>query len=219
MQCENGFSQFGVIIGFSEHPSIAADEFVLGHHYVWKRNGISVTVNKDGEYSVEFSGAILDPNTNKHIAPPENTTGTFFRFTKEGGWTVDDVKGESISLDKTNGQINILARSMNTTTSEGDYNLSTKGKTNVQATGNAIFNGAKVYVGKEGSTEPLVKGNELANALDLLVRTFLETPLIGQAGPFPCFLHPTIRGKLMAWKNTYGRKRTAPFLSRKGYVE
>lgn len=217
--CDNGRSQNGIILGLAEHPSLLADDKTLGHYYKWSFNGINQLINKDGEYSLEYSGAILDPGTNSYTAPSSNA-GTYIKLDKSGSFIADDAAGESIKLDKSGQQISISARQMTTNTTSGDWNLYTKGKSNVKAQGNAVFNsGNKVFIGNEGSTEPLVRGNILATALEQLANALLTPPLIGQAGPFPVMLHPVVRTLLLTWKSIYAQKDVSPFLSRKGYVE
>lgn len=217
--CEQGFSHLGYIVGFGEHPNLVADDMDLGHYYKWAFNGITSIVNSDGEYSVEFTGAILDPNTNFHVAPPEPTTGTFFKFSKDGGWLVDDVKGESITLDKPNATLDMVARNMDITITEHNLNGTAKEKVHFVAGTNAIFNGGKVYIGKEGAGDPLVLGNHLADALDKLVRILTENPIVGRAGKIPVMLFEPVKTQLQMWRKLYGKKNTSPFLSRKGYVE
>ena len=216
IECENGQSHSPIIVGFGRHANLPDDTKLLGHNYRWDFNGISTTISKDGEYAITYSGAILDANTNSYIAAPAATTGTYMKFTKEGSWTANNVAGESILLDKAASKSTFMGRSMLIQTSEGDLNVLSKGKTNVQAQGNAVFNSTKkVYIGTEGSTEPLVKGNQLAGALKMLV-DILSVPVIGQAGPFPCM--SLIAPQLRAWAAIYAAKNRSPFLSRKGYV-
>jgi hypothetical protein len=217
IECENGMSQNAIIVGFGRHPKLVAASQQLGHNYIFNFNGISTTISKDGEYAITFTGGILDANSNTYLKPPEATTGTFLKFLKDGSWTVDDAKGESIKLDKPGKALNAVARAINVTTTEKDYNLKTKGKVVIQATGNAVFNsGKKIYIGKEGATDPLVLGNKLAEAMKQLV-TILSIPVIGQAGPFPCV--SAFAAPLSAWGQLYGAKNISPFLSKKGYVE
>lgn len=216
--CANGRATEAYIVGFLRHDNEVQDDKALGHYWLRKFNGVNTSINMDGEYSVEFTGAILDANTNFHIEPPAETTGTYFKFLKDGSWKVDDVKGESITLDKTNKKITVLARAMDTTTSEGDYNVTAKGKAVFKSDSNAVLNGKKNFIGSENATEPLVKGFELTDALKKLVDAFLNNPLVGRAGSIPVFLEPSLRAQLTAWSNVFGR-HGSPFLSRKGFVE
>lgn len=218
-ECWNGRSQFAYIVGFAEHDDLFSDSKTLGHNYRWDFNGVSTTINKDGEYRVEWTGAILNPETNAYKEPNEELAGAYLLFDKTGSIIADNFKGESIKLDKAAKELQAVSRSMALSTTEGDMNVSTKGKVNVQAQGNAVFNsGAKVYIGSEGSSQPLVRGTDLTDALKDLIDKILTVPLIGQAGPFPCILHPGLRAQLMAWKTIYATSES-PFLSRKGYVE
>jgi hypothetical protein len=216
--CENGIAQKPIIVGFARHlDNPNYQNAKLGHNYIFNFNGISTTISKDGEYAITFTGGILDANSNTYLKPPEATTGTFLKFLKDGSWTVDDAKGESIKLDKPGKALNAVARAINVTTTEKDYNLKTKGKATVQATGNAVFNsGKKIYIGKEGATDPLVLGNKLASALKALV-DIISLPVLGQAGPFSCV--SAIAAPLKAWGAMYATQNVSPFLSKKGYVE
>jgi hypothetical protein len=216
IQCENGLSQFGIIIGFGEHPKLGTDTRANGHYWQWNFNGMVSSINKYGEYAVTYSGNVLDPATNSYKLPPENTAGSTFMFLRSGGWLVHDAYGESISLDNVGKRLMLLGRSALIQTSEGNLDVKTKGKVDVQATGNAVFNStAKVYIGKEGATEPLVLGNKLAQALKELI-DIISAPVIGQAGPFP--MVSNLVYPLKGWAAKYGVKNTSPFLSRKGFV-
>lgn len=218
LQCVDGLSQFGVITGFAEHPDLLPDDRTLGYYYQFNRNGMQFGINKDGEYSSIFTGAILDPNTNTYIQAPDDTTGTYFKFLKDGSWKVDNVKGESITLDKTNKQISIVARQMDVEVTDSTFNQHVKGNMAFLSDSTAVFNGSKVYIGKQGATDPLVKGNVLAQALDTLITSFFNGP-IGMAGMIPVMVHPVFRGALQVWKQTYAQQNSSPFLSKKGYVE
>jgi hypothetical protein len=217
IECENGQSERAYITGFWEHPNLQPDQKEFGHNYRWDFNGMSTTISKDGEYGLTFTGAILDPNTNSYIQPPSGTTGTFFKFLKDGSWLVDNVQGESIKLDKPGKALTAVSRAMNLTTTAGDLSINTKGKTNVQASGNAVFNSkAKVYTGREGATDPHVLGNKLVQAFQELV-AILSLEVSGMAGPFPCIsAFPPL---LASWAAKYAVPVVSPFLSRKGFVE
>lgn len=206
------------IIGFAAHPLAPVVSKDLGHFYRFDFNGMSQVINKDGELSFTFNGSILDPVGNTYIQPPDATKGTTLKFTKEGGLLLDDVGGESILLDKKNKQIGIIARKMVTNITEDNYELSVKKKALILAQDNAVVNGSKVFIGREGSSEPLVKGNALAAALDDLVNAFLNAPLIGQAGPLPVRIHPSLVVLLKAWVQL-NRPKVAPFLSKRGFIE
>jgi len=217
--CDNGRSQNGYILGLAEHPLLKADSKELGHYWEQAFNGVSCNINKDGEYSVTFTGAILDSETNLFIEAPEETTGTTIKLDKEGSLILDNVKGESLKLDKKAKLIDVKAREMKVDVTEKDYKTTVKGKTVFLSEGNAVFNGKKIYIGKEGSTEPLVLGNKLASALGMLIRQFLWSVPLGMAGNIPVFPSPALRNNLVGWLNMYGVQNTSPFLSRKSFVE
>jgi hypothetical protein len=214
--CENGLSQYGFIIGFGQHPKLGADSGSQGHYWQWNFNGMVSSINRFGEYSVTYTGTTLDLASNTYKPPADNIAGSTFKFLRQGGWMVHDAYGESISLDNAGKRLLLQGRSALIQTSEGNLDVKTKGKVDVQATGNAVFNStAKVYIGKEGSTEPLVLGNKLTQALKELV-DILSVPTIGQAGPFMCV--SGLVSPLKGWAAKYGVKNTSPFLSRKGFV-
>jgi hypothetical protein len=218
--CANGIGQNAYIVGVIRHPSNASlDTKELGHYFTESYNGINTLINKDGEYSLTFTGAILDAESNKYIKAPDATTGTTIVLDKEGSLLLDNVKGESIKLDKKNQTTTVKARAMTVTVAEKDYASSTtKGKITFLAKTNAVFNGAKVYIGKEGSTEPLVLGNKLATALKELI-VYLTADPLGVAGNIPVMMNPALKGNLNTWKNKYGTNNTSAFLSKKGFVE
>jgi hypothetical protein len=216
--CENGQSHNGVIVGFAKHLSrqiLNAKD--LGHYYRWDFNGMSSIIDKDGQYKVTFTGAVLDPQTNKYKDAPAETTGTYFQFSKEGNWLVDNSKGESILLDKKNKALNIRAREMRVDISEKDYSTTVKGKMVFKSDGVAVLNGKKNYIGKEGATEPLVLGKKLTTALQKLIAVLI-TPPIGVLGSAPVMPSPALIAGLNQWMAQYATP-TSPFLSRKGFVE
>jgi hypothetical protein len=218
--CENGRSQSAVIIGLLEHPSLFDDSKELGHYYKQVFNGFSVGIDKDGQYSATFTGAILDPETNTYITAPEATTGTTILFDKEGSLLLDNVKGESIKLDKTAKSITTTARAIKTDVTEKDHATTAKGKITFLATGNAVFDGKKIYIGNEGrASNPLVLGNELAKFVSGLLDAFLTTSMVGALGYLPVQLSPDVRARLMQLKPYSISGMTNPFLSKKGYVE
>lgn len=216
--CLNGQSVGPYIVGFARHPyrevGLTKDD---GYHYRWDFNGMSSIIDKDGQYKVMFTGAILDPSTNTYKEAPAETTGTFFQFTKEGNWLVDDAKGERILLDKKNASLNIQARKMAVDISEGDYSTNVKGKMFFQSEDKAVFNGKKVYIGKDGAKDPLVLGKKLTDALGKLIQTLTTAPL-GVLGSAPVMPSPALLAGLNAWKAQYCTP-TSPFLSKKGFVE
>jgi hypothetical protein len=215
--CENGRSQLPVILGLAEHPSLFDDNKELGHYWAQSFNGFSIGIDKDGQYSATFTGAILDPETNAYIEAPEATTGTTILMDKEGSILLDDVKGESIKLDKTAKAIVTTARSIKTDVTDKDHATTAKGKITFLATGNAVFDGKKIYIGKEGSAEPLVLGLKLAEFVQKLLTTLTGTEPMGQLGAMPVIMSPALKGKLLQLMS-YGTP-ASKFLSKKGYVE
>jgi hypothetical protein len=67
--CENGRSQSPVIIGVAEHPDLPPDKKEYGHYFAQSFNGVNTLIDKDGEYSVTFTGATLDEVKNTYIVP------------------------------------------------------------------------------------------------------------------------------------------------------
>jgi hypothetical protein len=216
--CINGQSNNAIVVGFARNPyreTVPSRDD--GHYYRWDFNGMSSIIDKDGQYKVTFTGAVLDPQTNKYKDAPAETTGTYFQFSKEGNWSVDNAKGESILLDKKNKGLNIRAREMRVDISEKDYSMAVKGKMVFKSDGVAVLNGKKNYIGKEGATEPLVLGKKLTTALQKLI-TVLITPPIGVLGSAPVMPSPALIAGLNQWMAQYATP-TSPFLSRKGFVE
>jgi hypothetical protein len=218
--CANGRTQDGYIIGVVDHPqNVWEDSRELGQHFWQSFNGINTYINKDGEYSVTFSGSILDPETNDYIEAPEATTGTTILMDKEGSILFDNVKGESIKLNKTDKAIQVRARAMQTVVSEKDHTtMAPNGKVTFLAGTNAVFNGKKIYIGAEGTPEPMVKGDSLADGLGLLIR-YLTGADFGVMGQTPVFIHPNLRSNLVRWAAQYGVRKKAVFLSTKAFVE
>jgi hypothetical protein len=217
--CENGRSQASVIVGLAEHPSLFDDSKDWGHYSASSFNGVRTLIDKDGQWSITFTGAILDAKTNAYIEAPEATTGTTILLDKEGSILLDNVKGESLKLDKTAKSVVITARSMKTSITDKDHVTTAKGKITFLAKGNTVLDGQKVYIGKEGSPEPMVLGNKLAAAYQALVDAFLKTPVIGQLGQMPVTISPALVQALMTLVR-YGMQGQAnPFLSKKGFLE
>ena len=73
--CENGRSTNPVIVGLLEHPSLFDDSKEWGHYSASSFNGVNTLIDKDGQWSVTFTGAILDPATNAPITPPVPLAG------------------------------------------------------------------------------------------------------------------------------------------------
>jgi hypothetical protein len=219
--CENGRSQSAVIVGLAEHSSLFDDSKEWGHYSASSFNGVRTLIDKEGQYSVTFTGAILDPEANAYIEAPEATTGTTILMDKEGSILLDNVKGESIKLDKTAKSIVTTARSVKTDVTDKDHATTAKGKITFLAQGNAVFNGKKVYIGDEtnAAKNPLVLGNQLATFVQQLLSHLMTTEPMGQLGAMPVIMSPALKAKLSQLIK-YGTQGAAnPFLSKKGYVE
>jgi hypothetical protein len=216
--CENGRSQLPVIVGLAEHPSLFPDSKDYGHYYAQSFNGVNTLIDKDGQYSVTFTGAILDATSNAYKTAPEATTGTTILLDKEGSLLLDNVKGESVRLNKTDKAIQIKARGMSTVVSDKDHTTNVpNGKVYFLAGQNAVFNGKKIYIGAETTTEPLVLGTQLTIFVKNLLNAFLMKPFVGVLGNMPIMLHPDVRKDLMTLI-PYGTP-VSRFLSKKGFVE
>ena len=116
-----GLSKEGVILGYVQQhsartPNIQDEQDVS---YYSEFNGLKTTINKDGEYKITFRGAptnqsaLNNPVTGTPIPDPvypEETTGSYYEFDKQGSWHVNDAaqeKPQLIKIHKAEGTITI----------------------------------------------------------------------------------------------------------------
>lgn len=105
--CVNGSTSKAVIIGGVRNDTDLKDDKDLGHHLYWMFNGISASINKEGELTLTYNGKTeIDGKRNKDVK--EDVTGTNVSFLKNGNVqiaTKDDK--QHILIDHENGQIHI----------------------------------------------------------------------------------------------------------------
>ena len=118
----NGLSREGVILGSLRHPTrphkLSIDD---GPTYISEFNGISQSINKDGEYTVTFKGQptnladfqkCLEDETVPTPVYDTSIGTTYFKFDKTGGWIIGDnasSKPQSFHIDKANGSVKIIS--------------------------------------------------------------------------------------------------------------
>lgn len=123
VQCINGNLYGGLIVGGHQHTASDPDDPSLGHHYSFRFNGISQTVNDDGEFTVSYTGASdLDGNTLESVDP--GSVGSYMSLTKDGSIISEAKKqwkttGHTASLTANGGDITLHASGKVKTTSAG----------------------------------------------------------------------------------------------------
>jgi hypothetical protein len=80
------------------------------------------------------------------------------------------------------------------------------------------LNAPRVCIGSDAALEPMVLGNQLAQAYMDLLNAFLRTPVIGQLGNMPVNISPALVTALSSLLK-YGIPYASPFLSKKGFLE
>lgn len=118
----------GVIVGGLRNSKTIMD-VALGHHWTKRYNKVTMTIDKDSNWSVTSdSGPTAEVNTDTIV--------------------LDDSAGDSITLDRVNKIITIEANAWKVDV-QGDANIMVGGDANITATGDANVQGANVNVQAE----------------------------------------------------------------------
>jgi hypothetical protein len=107
--CRNGRTDLGVIIGMLQNEKGPPENREDGSHLDSSFNGITTSINKDGEYTLTFTDQPVDLETNKVKDPDPDKAGSFFKINKDGSVILNDNAGASITIDKPNHNINVTA--------------------------------------------------------------------------------------------------------------
>jgi hypothetical protein len=215
--CANGRANSPYIIAADSAADSPPDRKEDGHMWGWEFNGVNWLIDKDGQLTITHKGPTAGPD-GKDLEPDAAVAGTFIKFDKDGSFVIDDVKGESITIDKKNKKIIINSREMEQNATSAGWTVEAAKDVKIHAGGNVILNGDnKTYIGKEGASEPLVLGNKLAQALNELV-TILSSPVIGALGQAPVTINPGLAVALKQWQAKYATP-SAPILSKKKFTE
>jgi hypothetical protein len=216
--CGDGRKSAPFIVAAGSNIDAPKDSAEDGHNWEWEFNGINWKIDKEGQLSLTHKGPTVGENNETLPADPE-VAGSFLKFDKDGSITLDDATGESVTIDKKNKKIIINSREMAQNVTEKNWTVEVAKDVDVHAGGNIILNGdGKTYIGKEGSTEPLVRGNQLVTALSELVSIFTSQPAIGALGQVPVTINPFLAAALVQWQAKYGTP-SAPILSKDKFTE
>lgn len=103
--CVNGESHNACIVGGIRDSNGLVDDPEEGHRLRFRFNGIAISINKDGEMTLEYQGAMLADGT---VGPDvdTNAVGTTVKITKDGNFTVADKDSKNkIVLDHAQGKV------------------------------------------------------------------------------------------------------------------
>jgi phage baseplate assembly protein gpV len=133
-----------------------------GHRLKFRFNGVSVEINKDGELTLEYQGAMNADGTPAD-GVDQDTLGTKISIAKTGNVTIADGTSENtILIDHANGRIQLVS----------------KNEVDVTA--------PNIKVGSTSSSEPLVLGNSLNQWMQQLIaaiNTISVPTATGPSGP------------------------------------
>lgn len=165
-------------------------------------NGVHFFIEDDGSFSIEVPGA-TDQDGKPDKKRDTNNKGTNVRFDKTGDVTISDKNGESITVSPGRKTIDMLCETYH-----------------VKATKVATIDGARINVGTEGSSENLVLGQKLVEALKELAK-ILQTQNVSLQGNlgYPVPMSPEILMKVKAWEAKYLQGGPAPILAKNKFTE
>jgi hypothetical protein len=155
--CLDGNSERAVIIGGLPHPaSKAILDKAKEMHFESEYNGLNIQINKDGAFTLTFKGP-----TDNQGQPTTKNGDTTFKIEKDGSFEVNDNKGDSIRLDKTNQTLNVKTEKDQSYTTGANYNLTAKENGSIsvkdmliKASGSASFSSASSFnITSEGSLD------------------------------------------------------------------
>jgi hypothetical protein len=116
LMCVNGETHNAYIVGGLRDSAGPDDDPELGHHLHFRFNGIDVSINKDGELTLQYQGAMnADGSTAEGV--DEKALGTTIKLTKDGNVKIadavtdgDEVKEKNvIFLDHVNSKLQLTA--------------------------------------------------------------------------------------------------------------
>lgn len=175
-----------VIIGGLPYPPSTAITSADGQFYQWQFNGINISVDNDGQYSLVFNSPLDETLT----ATNPDAAGTMLQIFKDGRLRITDNAGqyweidrtnqnstwtngnESIIIDQKNKAINItstgtmtetIAQSKSTTVDKADHSTTTNtGSVNTQA-GKDIVNNANGNIQEQAAQNWTMKAGANIN--------------------------------------------------------
>lgn len=157
LMCVNGESaQTWIIGGVRDPQSDSETDSDVGHNYFWRFNGVSVAVNDDGEYRLQFKGKT---KTNGDLADgaEKDDSGATLYLKKDGGVELFDGGGglEGLRLSSQDSTAELFS----------DGTVDVKGPTGVTITSDQSINldAANVHIGSTSTSEALVLGNTWRN--------------------------------------------------------
>ena len=93
--CLNGETNNAFIVGAIWDPTVEAEDAALGHHLQFEFNGITSTINKDGEVQVTFNGA-NDADGKTLDSQDAANVGAFWNMLKDGTFNISAPKHVTI---------------------------------------------------------------------------------------------------------------------------
>lgn len=133
--CPGGSTREGVIIGGIPHTRNATVQADEGHNWRRKFNGTEMSVNKDGEFTISFRGAV---DAKDALASGVNAanSGSKIVLLKDGSVKVSTNGDQQfIHVDHANKKLDIKADSSWTVTVAGPWEVSTLGATTHESQG------------------------------------------------------------------------------------
>lgn len=179
--CLSGDQKKAIILGGIEDPlSTRTEQASTGHNLFFEFNGITFTINKDGEAQMQFMGATqadgtLDPNAQ------QSDSGANILFNKNGDIQISDTNNYII-IDHRNKKIRMLADQ------EWDVNVNGKlqftvnkdigivsqsGQVEIDAKGNVKIKSAGVLVG--AATDYWMLGTTFRTDLSTMNTTYISS--------------------------------------------
>ncbi len=180
--CINGDRPRAVIIGglrdqLTQPDSKAVDKKEDGHNLRFQFNGLSASINKDGEFSLIYGGPSDAKGVLNEGFEKGNTTATF-SFTKDGSTKWKNSNTENILLDHPNNKIVIAAKSEILAQTDGDWNVAAQGEATLQAkksidlkTDNGCtVSASNIKLGSSGASEHLILGDTYRQGESTMVK-------------------------------------------------
>ena len=132
IQCLDNVGEKALVIGNLIHPNRPTNITSTAPQLFWEYNGIGITINIDGSFSLTFQGA-----TNSKGVPTDATQGnTVFQIKPDGSF---EFKHSTVDISANrSGILNITTKSDTNITAGGNTNVTTSGNTNLTTTGKTV---------------------------------------------------------------------------------
>jgi hypothetical protein len=173
-------------------------------------NGVAAAIADDGSLTLTVPGPT--DNAGQPVERAESNHGSKLSFANDGTITISDENGESIRISPGEKLVEVLAGAQHTTTEKewvvevgGDAKLDAEGRVRVHGRDDVtVGSDGNLRLGTDGARENLVLGKKLVAALQALVQTIIQQPMIGTVGPPgvpgpPVATSPALIAALNAW--------------------